>query len=494
MYFALWVFIIYFSCLHAAALYDSNLLDRLPLRAIGRWIVDRNSKRVKLSCINWAGAHMNTFVPSGLHFQTSLYISRKIRSLGFNCVRLNWSLELALKNPVVKDDAILALKKAGYFSSSEPVKALQVLDLVVSDLSKQNIMIILDNHMSDAGWCCDPRDENGLWFNSRYSAMDFSDAWVKMVSRYSNYPHVIGADLRNEIRPDMRIHEGIIPSLDVSLPSWGTGNITKKFDPEILEYSHPDLTTGLRRKFLLFLIKSILKNTEVHYFDWHTIATNVGNRIIKANPNVMVFVQGVFDLYAYEPNVLQLVFYYLKADEKLYNYIGKFLDIPDSVTKHYQVHNLTSVRRKPILLDEPNRLVYSAHVYPFYYDGSQFDWDGINPTYKNYSDTLDRYWGYIFKENIGPVWIGETGFFANASGLAPEWTDYTLRYLRENDLDFAYWPIADARPIINGAGEFESGNDDYALLNHNFTALQYVPMFNTFSDLFDNNEKKIIFQ
>jgi endoglucanase len=30
-------------------------------------------------------------------------------------------------------------------------------------------MVILNNHMSDAGWCCGNDDNNGMWYNDNYS-------------------------------------------------------------------------------------------------------------------------------------------------------------------------------------------------------------------------------------------------------------------------------------------------------------------------------------
>lgn len=84
---------------------------------------------------------------------------------------------------------------------------------------------------------------------------------------------------------------------------------------------------------------------------------------------------------------------------------------------------------------------------------------------------------------MAPVWVGETGIDADARGLRPAWTDYTLRYLREHDLDFAYWPIGDARPHIDANGTFIAGGDDYALLDRQYEELKYRPVYDTFADL-----------
>lgn len=93
---------------------------------------------------------MNTFAPSGLHFQTPRFIAAQLKQLGLNCVRLNWSLELFYSNPRIKRIVLKAMYDQGVFSRD--VRALEVLDQVVSDLASEQIMVILDNHMSDAGW------------------------------------------------------------------------------------------------------------------------------------------------------------------------------------------------------------------------------------------------------------------------------------------------------------------------------------------------------
>jgi hypothetical protein len=199
---------------------------------------------------------------------------------------------------------------------------------------------------------------------------------------------------------------------------------------------------------------------------------------------MLVFVQGVFDIYSYTPNVMQVIFFYLKNDESLYNSVGRYFNIPDEVTKVYQIQNLTGIHDLPVFMHEPNRLVYSSHIYPFFYEGSQFDWDGINPTFQDYSDMVDKYWGYIFKKDIAPVWVGEYGTRADAKGMSSAWKQYTVRYLDENDLDHAYWPIGDSRPTINlVTGAYEHGSDGFALFNRQYDYLKYTPLYDSIKPL-----------
>ena len=43
-------------------------------------------------------------------------------------------------------------------------------DATVEALTKAGVMTILNNHISDAEWCCSSDDANGLWHNANYTA------------------------------------------------------------------------------------------------------------------------------------------------------------------------------------------------------------------------------------------------------------------------------------------------------------------------------------
>ncbi|GLT86552.1 hypothetical protein SLE2022_046860 [Rubroshorea leprosula] len=67
-------------------------VNSLPLSTNSRWIVDdQTGQRVKLACANWV-SHLEPIVAEGLAEGLSKQpldvISKKILSMGFNCVRL----------------------------------------------------------------------------------------------------------------------------------------------------------------------------------------------------------------------------------------------------------------------------------------------------------------------------------------------------------------------------------------------------------------------
>lgn len=203
-----------------------------PLHTQGADIIDRNNRRVKLVATNWYGAEESDFVAAGLEIADVNQIASEIKCLGFNSVRLPWSNQMYETNPVVSDAAVSANP------SLKGKHALDVFDAVVSALTAQGLAIILDNHVSIAGWCCNNSDGNQLWYNATYPESRWIADWQGMAAHYKSQPLVIGADLRNEPR---------------ATATWGG-------DPST---------------------------------DWHAAAQRGGNAVLTTNPNLLVFVEGI---------------------------------------------------------------------------------------------------------------------------------------------------------------------------------------------------------
>jgi endoglucanase len=170
------------------------LLPPMPLRTSGRWIVDAEGTRVKLSGYNWNRGEGPDFTMSGLQLQDRHVIAAKLHELGFNSIRLVWSNELVETNPVVAADKLTA--NPDLIGKT----ALEVMDAVVEALAAEGIMIIMNNHISDAIYCCKSDDDNTLWYNERFPEENWLNDWRTIAARYKNQPAVIGADLRNEPR------------------------------------------------------------------------------------------------------------------------------------------------------------------------------------------------------------------------------------------------------------------------------------------------------
>ena len=228
-------------------------LPPLPLRAEGRWILDATGARFKFAAVNWYGAEEMDYVPAGLEIADVRNIALRIRDLGFNAVRLPWSNEMVALNPVVADAVVSANP------SLQGKTALEMFDAVIDALAHEGLVVILDNHVSDADWCCSDADQNGLWYTSSYPEDVWLQHWRDLAQRYAGQPAVVAADLRNEPRPVLEAGcqactQCPCASCACVTPVWGGG------DPAT---------------------------------DWHAAATRGGNAALEENPNLLIVVEGL---------------------------------------------------------------------------------------------------------------------------------------------------------------------------------------------------------
>ncbi len=203
-----------------------------PLHTSGHDIVDSTGRKIRLTSVNWYGFDQREFVPGGLDHAPLEEIVREIVGLGVNSVRLPWANETLERDPPVPDYAVRANPQ---FKGKH---AMAVMDAVVRALAQAHLMVILDNHMSRADWCCDDNDGNGLWYNAEYPEAKWLADWRTIARRYKKERWVVGADLRNELR---------------SGAAWGGP------DPKL---------------------------------DWHAAAERGGDAVLEANPRLLIMVEG----------------------------------------------------------------------------------------------------------------------------------------------------------------------------------------------------------
>ncbi|NLD93368.1 MAG: cellulase family glycosylhydrolase [Fibrobacter sp.] len=142
--------------------------------------------------------------------------------------------------------------------------------------------------------------------------------------------------------------------------------------------------------------------------DWNTAAEKCGNAILEVNPNVLIIVEGVQD---YEG----------------FNY--------------WWGGNLKGVKDHPIKLSNPEKLVYSAHEYgPEVF---QQDWFSEASFPDNMEAIWDEAFGFVVKDGIGPLFIGEFGIGnLNAyEGRAGTWFKTFLKYMSEYKFSFTFWSL-----------------------------------------------------
>lgn len=128
--------------------------------------------------------------------------------------------------------------------------------------------------------------------------------------------------------------------------------------------------------------------------DWRLAAERGGNAVLSINPNLLIFVEGV----------------------QTFN--GQ---------SDWWGGNLAGVAQYPVVLNVANRVVYSPHDYAT--SVAQQSWF-TDPTFPNNMPGIwDTYWGYIFKQNIAPVWLGEFGTTLAAT-TDQTWLKTLVTYLR----------------------------------------------------------------
>ena len=151
---------------------------------------------VRLRCINWYGAHKQSFMAGGLDKRSCRDIAESIKEIGANCVRIPLSVELVIENPTPNASAVAGIER----SECNVSTALQVLDCQVKELTRWGLMVILNNHNSIAGWVgAGERVPQGLWHSARFPTREWIASLSALASRYKSNPLVVGIDIWNEI-------------------------------------------------------------------------------------------------------------------------------------------------------------------------------------------------------------------------------------------------------------------------------------------------------
>ncbi|KAL1839260.1 hypothetical protein VTJ49DRAFT_1697 [Mycothermus thermophilus] len=188
-----------------------------PFRADGRWIVDVAGSNVTYLGVNWPG-HGEVMIPEGLQHTSVASVVSKIKSLGMNAVRLTYATEMVdqyfdngEKDVTIETALVAALGKENgtkvlerILDNNPEFKAtttrLQVFDAVAAECAKQEIYLLLDNHVSKAGWCCNPFDGNSWWGDVHFSVANWTRGLSFMAEHTKSWPALTAMSLRNELR------------------------------------------------------------------------------------------------------------------------------------------------------------------------------------------------------------------------------------------------------------------------------------------------------
>jgi cellulase/cellobiase CelA1/aryl-phospho-beta-D-glucosidase BglC (GH1 family) len=376
----------------------------------GNQIIDPSGNAFRIEGVNWYGEETSSYVFHGLYDQDYKVILNQIKSWGFNTVRIPFSQQVVETNPSVGSQINQSNgMNAGLGSDT----SLQVMDAVIEYAGSIGLHVILDNHRSEAG---NSNEADGLWYNTSagYSSAQFVTDWQTMATRYSQpqftidgVPIIIGMDLRNE--PHLISDSG---SGNTAGSCW-TGDTTVAGCPT--------------------------SNTAQN---WPVAAEAAGNAILAINPNFLIFVEGL-DCYTTAASA-SLSPSYLNCD--------------------WQGGNLQGVANYPVVLNVPNRVVYSAHDYGPDCGFTQ-PWETSSTTLATLEQVWNTNWAYISTGNIAPVWVGEFGVdhtgdeVPSGNGSNGQWFTSLIQFLGANPkMNWSYWAF--------------NGEDQMGLENSTYTGIE----------------------
>ena len=143
------------------------------------------------------------------------------------------TLRLPYSNEFLRETSVPTGIDYGLNPDLQGLKGVQLMDKIVQGAEKRGMMVILDQHRPTS------QGQSDLWYTEQISEQQWLSDWTMLAKRYAGNKAVIGADLHNEPKGQA---------------TWGDGN------PKT---------------------------------DWQLAAEKGGNAVHSANPNMLIFVEGV---------------------------------------------------------------------------------------------------------------------------------------------------------------------------------------------------------
>ncbi len=340
------------------------------LHTSGAQIVDSAGNPVRLTGITWWGGEIpETFTPQGTFKRPWADIVDQVASLGYNTLRLPYSD--AMLDPTAQVGQVDLEKNPDLVD----LRPLEVLDRIIAYAGTRGLRVVLAREYPDS------YQENGLWYGENTTETTWIENWTMLAEHYSGNPVVIGADLSAGPR-----NEG-----SATGPCWGCGDTA---------------------------------------IDWRLAAERAGAAVQEANPDWLIFVQGIDRV------------------------VG-------GVDQGWGGGNLSAAGDYPVRLPVPDKLVYAANDFgPSYGEQGWFtdpDFPSNLPAY------WDEQWGYLTASGTAPVMVSKFGSTLT-DPRDQAWMDALLDYLGEGPTgtSFAFYGL---NPNDTGLGGLWT--DDWESVDQN---------------------------
>lgn len=318
----------------------------------GNKIVDQAGNEVRLTGVNWFGFETSWKVFHGL-WGIGLHTAvQQISEHGFNIIRVPISAEV-LNEWKSGTTQIPYSVNLDYNADIDKLNNLEIFDIFLADCKKYGIKVMVDVHGLIPDSYTSP-----LWIDSSHPLEYLVGGLEWLASHYKNDDTLIAIDIKNEPHG----------KCDSEHATWDDSTADN---------------------------------------NWKHAAEVAGGRILGANPNLLVMVEGI----------------------ECYNGVGgwwggNFLGVHDYPV-NFGAHKA--------------QLVYSPHEYgPSVYEQSWFTSENGAFTYDSlYRDHWKAQWMFIWEEETAPLLIGEWGGFLKEPNTS--WLKAMVKLISEHGLSHTFW-------------------------------------------------------
>ncbi len=284
---------------------------QLPLSTSGAKIVDAKGDRVLLQGVNWFGMETETHAPHGLWKRDYKEMLAQIKNLGYNLIRLPYSVEALRSLSVSGIDFSIGSNR-----ELEGKTPIGIMDAIVEEAQRQGLLILLDSHRLNN------KRIPQLWYGDGYTEADWINTWLQLAQRYKNQPNIIGADLKNEPH---------------GKASWGTDDLAT--DWRLAAERAGNAILNINPNWLI-VVEGVENNVPGQYLTIHWQGGNLEG-VLKYPVRLSVANKLVYSPHEYGPSVYKQPYF----DDQ---------NFPRNLIDRWQIgfHYIASQQKAPILVGE----------------------------------------------------------------------------------------------------------------------------------------------